>query len=65
MKFMQNPELASKLKNTRGLIVECNPKDLYFSCGLAITHPDTGNTSKWKGKNVLGEVLCTVRDTNL
>ena len=62
MKFGQNPELAQKLKNLKGIIVEANPKDDFFSCGLAINHPDLEEVSKWKGKNQLGEILCAIRE---
>ena len=63
MKFKQNPHLGEKLKQTRGMLVEANPKDTFFSCGLKLRHPDLDNPKLWTGKNILGEILCQVRDS--
>ena len=62
MKFKQNPDLASKLREIKGIIIQANPKDNFFSCGLPISHSNIENQSKWKGKNVLGHILCRIRD---
>ena len=62
MKFSQNHELSQRLCDLQGMIVECNPKDVFFSCGLPITHTDIENPATWKGKNVLDEILCMIRD---
>ena len=63
MKFQQNPRLADKLKQTTGIIVEANPKDQVFSCGLSLKHPGREDETKWTGENILGQILCQVRDT--
>ena len=63
LKFQQNPILGLKLKNTSGIIVEANPNDKLFSCGLSLHHPHIQHQEKWPGKNLLGEILCQVRDS--
>ena len=62
LKFTQNETLGELLKNTKGTIVECNPSDTYFSCGLSKFNPNRTEESKWTGANVLGNVLMTLRD---
>ena len=62
LKFSQNEDLKKKLLQITGDIVEANPKDTFFSCGLHLNNPDVSESSKWRGQNVLGEVLCSVRD---
>ena len=62
-KFQQNITLRTKLKGTRGLLVEANPKDNFFSCGLSIDDPNLDETLKWKGQNILGNILIKIRDS--
>ena len=61
LKFSQNEKLAEQLKALPGRIIEANPKDTFFSCGLALTDPLLEDQSKWKGDNILGEILMEVR----
>ena len=63
LKFHQNKNLADLLKCVQGRIVEANPKDTVFSCGLAITDPNLEDPTKWKGTNLLGDILCDVRNS--
>ena len=63
LKFQQNDTLADKLRKIKGNIIEANPKDSFFLCGLYINHPDINDPAKWKGQNQLGIVLCKVRDS--
>ena len=65
MKFNQNPKLAEQLKNTKGILIEANAKETFFSCGLKITDPHIEDQHLWKGKNVLGDILCEIRETLL
>ena len=65
MKFNQNPKLAEQLKNTKGILIEANVKETFFSCGLKITDPRIEDHHLWKGKNVLGDILCEIRETLL
>ena len=61
LKFTQNEDLKELLLQIEESIVEANPGDQYFSCGLGLTHPDLDNCSKWSGENVLGKIIETVR----
>lgn len=62
-KFNQNPKLKEALLNTgTSIIVEASPVDKIWGIGLAETHPDATNPSKWRGLNLLGIVLMRVRD---
>ena len=61
-KFTDSDELKAELLATGNkAMVECG-RDPYYACGLPIVHKDTFNQEKWTGKNVLGNILCTVRD---
>lgn len=64
-KFGQNPHLTTYLLSTDDkMLVEANPRDIHWSCGLSIK--DTLNikfTDKWSGKNRLGKILMDVRKT--
>ena len=62
LKFNQNPQLAEKLKQTNGNLVEANPKDKFFSCGLKLQDPNINQPTSWKGQNELGSILCKIRD---
>ena len=53
----------NKIKKTNGYIIEANTKDTLFSFGLSLHHPNLHDESKWKGKNLLGQILCEVRDS--
>ena len=58
MKFNQNPKLAEKLKNTKGILIEAKN-------GLKIADPRIEDHHLWKGKNVLGDILCEIRGSLL
>ena len=62
-KFRQFPQLAESLKKLKGGIIEANQKDVFFSCGLPLHSPYIIDKAKWPGKNILGNILCQVRDT--
>ena len=62
LKFNQNIGLKEKLVNSDGKLVECNPNDKFWSCGLSLHDPNVTDCSKWLGKNVLGDILEAVRD---
>ena len=63
LKFTQNPSLAEQLKNINGVMVEANPNETFFSCGLSLADPKIEDKSKWRGKNLLGDILGELRDT--
>ena len=61
-KFTDNDELKAELLATGNkAMVECG-RDPHYGCGLPIVHKDIFNQEKCTGKNVLGNILCTVRD---
>lgn len=62
-KFRQNPSLSKKLLQTRGTtIAEASPYDRVWGIGLSETDPKANNPALWRGQNLLGQCLMTVRD---
>ena len=43
-------------------LVEASPTDLIWGVGLSEFDPDIYDESKWRGKNLLGEILIVVRE---
>jgi len=63
-KFRQNPALRKELFRTASaVLVEASPSDRRWGVGLSIDNPDVADTSKWYGKNMLGNLLMQVRTT--
>ena len=42
-------------------LVEGNPNDQYWSCGLSIFDNDIWNKVKWTGQNQLAKILVEIR----
>lgn len=62
-KFRQNPTLASQMLNTGDrMFVEASPTDTIWGIGLAETDDRILDKANWRGQNLLGDVLCQVRD---
>lgn len=62
-KFFQNEELKTFLKSTDNkVIVEANPNDNIWSCGLKPDDENIYNEEEWKGENLLGKIIMQVRD---
>jgi ribA/ribD-fused uncharacterized protein len=62
-KFTQNPELLATLLATAGTtLVEASPFDRIWGVGLGANSPLIHDRSKWRGKNLLGQVLTRLRD---
>lgn len=62
-KFSQHPELKTFLLNTGDrVLVEASPVDNIWGIGLAANTHGIENPSTWKGDNLLGYALMTVRD---
>lgn len=63
LKFSQNPEMRDLLLSTGDeILVECNPHDPVWSCGLNIDDPRVDDPKLWTGKNLLGKALMRVRE---
>jgi len=63
-KFGTNEKLKEALlKTDDAILVECNPIEKYWSCGLAIDDWQMlCNPGKWPGRNMLGVLLMEVRE---
>jgi len=62
-KFMQNAELKKALLATAGTtLVEASPYDRIWGVGLAADDPRIRDRKKWRGKNLLGEILTKLRE---
>jgi ribA/ribD-fused uncharacterized protein len=59
-----NPELEKELLSTNPyILVECSPWDKIWGNGIDLMDVDAwSDVSKWKGQNLLGEVLMEVRN---
>lgn len=61
--FTQNPDLKQALLDTRGTtLVEASPRDRKWGVGLGVNNKNVHNRKTWRGKNLLGEILTSVRD---
>lgn len=61
-KFLQNPVLAQKLMGTGdAILAECAVKDTVWGIGLSMKDPKRFDMSQWRGQNLLGQCLMTVR----
>ncbi|MEM1044320.1 MAG: NADAR domain-containing protein [Bacteroidota bacterium] len=62
-KFSQNPQLLGVLLATgRRPLAEASPTDCVWGIGLAAGHGDALFPSRWRGTNLLGQALMTVRE---
>jgi len=61
-KFLQNENLLTKLLNTTGQLVEASPYDCKWGIGLLATDAYATDETKWRGANLLGNVLTEIRD---
>lgn len=61
-KFAQNEHLKAVLMATGNTVmVEASPYDKIWGIGLAANHPDAQNPAKWRGLNLLGQVLTQLK----
>lgn len=61
-KFTQNPELRKKLVETEyKTLANADPRDSFWGIGTSSTTSIAKNPAKWKGQNILGEMLMEVR----
>ena len=62
-KFAQNAGARRQLKATApSMLVEANPRDWIWGCGLSADDPAIQRPNDWSGENFLGRVLTKVRD---
>ena len=63
-KFSQNEILKDFLLDTKETeLIEASPYDKFWGIGLSMDTPEVFDKTKWKGKNMLGQLLQTVRNT--
>lgn len=63
LKFLQNSELKSYLLSTdKKMIIESNPNDIIWACGLNEDNNHILEPFHWRGDNILGEILMIIRD---
>ncbi len=63
LKFNQNDDLKAYLLSTGdAVILEASPVDDIWGIGLAQDHEDALSPAKWRGPNLLGYALMSVRD---
>jgi ribA/ribD-fused uncharacterized protein len=62
LKFSQNPRLMKKLIATKGkMLVEASPYDKIWGIGLGLDDPDRFDPERWRGDNLLGQILTRIR----
>lgn len=62
-KFSQNDGAKRQLVATgNAMLVEANPRDWIWGCGLSADDPAIIHPAEWKGANLLGRVLTHVRE---
>jgi ribA/ribD-fused uncharacterized protein len=62
-KFTQDAALLEQLMATRGTtLVEASPYDRIWGIGLAATDPRAADPKTWRGQNLLGQILTSLRD---
>ena len=61
-KFQQNPNLMRRLLQTSGRIAEASPSDKIWGIGMAQSSSGVWDPYNWKGENLLGNILTSLRD---
>lgn len=63
LKFSQHEDLKERLLATGNkILAEASPYDLIWGIGFRANHNLVLDESNWKGQNLLGEILMSVRD---
>lgn len=63
LKFSQHHDLRERLLKTgEKTLAEASPVDLVWGIGFSAKDEEALDPSQWRGKNLLGEVLMSVRD---
>lgn len=62
--FRQNePALKYLLKTGNSQICFCHPTDSFLGIGIGKAEPESRNPDKWRGRNLLGQMLMKTRDS--
>lgn len=62
-KFGQNEDLQRRLlASGHKMLVEASPYDTIWGIGMPKADPRATNPGQWPGQNLLGKILCRVRD---
>ena len=62
-KFSQNPQMMEVLLATgNAILAECSPRDKDWGILLSTSDPEVQDITKWRGENLLGQVLMEVRE---
>ena len=62
LKFTQSEGLRNELLATTGEFAECAPNDLIWGIGLDIRDKKCFDKNEWRGQNLLGQILTSLRD---
>lgn len=66
LKFQQNPTLKDYLLDTSGkILVEASPNDSIWGIGLGLEQTESADVKNWKGLNLLGYILTSIREEML
>jgi ribA/ribD-fused uncharacterized protein len=60
-KFSQNPTLRTELFRTGSATLVSATDDCKWGIGLPLDDPNVADMNKWRGSNLLGQVLMAVR----
>ena len=61
-KFIQNENIKEYLLQTKETeIVECSVRDRFWGIGLSVSTNEKMEKEKWRGKNMMGKLLCQIR----
>ena len=64
LKFSQHEDLKERLLATDNkILAEASPYDLIWGIGFRATDELALNEANWKGQNLLGKTLMSVRDS--
>lgn len=62
-KFSQNPSMMETLLATgNAVLAECSPRDKDWGILLSTSDPEVQDITKWRGENLLGQILMEVRE---
>ena len=62
-KFAQNPSMMETLLETgNALLAECSPRDKDWGILLSTSDPEVQDVTKWRGTNLLGQMLMDIRE---